>query len=165
MLVPILLNTLRDRSRIAGRRAGEGGSAGAPRRRSGPSSHRHRRLRTTGRHRGQWRTRNVGWWPGDGNGGKGAKGKTQWTVSPMSAGRRIASPFPPSVGRRLTIGRRRGRMARNSRDGRVFHVARQGEAFHALSRRFATISGFANPLPVSRRHLYALYFLINVKKT
>jgi len=50
--------------------------------------------------------------------------------------------------------------AQKGRDGRVFHVARQGEAFHALSRHYATTSGFANPLPVSRQHLYALYFLI-----
>ena len=50
--------------------------------------------------------------------------------------------------------------ARNSRDGRVFHVTRQAEAYHALSRRFTTTSGFVNPLPVLRRHLYALYFLI-----
>ena len=53
-----------------------------------------------------------------------------------------------------TVGHRKGR------DGRVFHVARQGEAFHVIFRRFATTSGFVNPLPVSRRHLYALYFLI-----
>ena len=44
--------------------------------------------------------------------------------------------------------------------GWVFHVARQGDAFHALFGRFAATSGSANQLPVSRRHLYALYFLI-----
>ena len=33
------------------------------------------------------------------------------------------------------------------------------EGLSRPSRRFATTSGFVNPLPVSRRHLYALYFL------
>jgi len=72
---------------------------------------------------------------------------------PHDAGPENRQPFP-SLRRAAIDG-----SARNSRDGRVFHVARQAEAYHALSRRFATTSGFVNPLPVSRRHLYALYFL------
>jgi len=59
---------------------------------------------------------------------------------------------PPPVGRRWTSGGRRGRIgAQNRRDGREFHT---------VSRRVATTSGFANLLPASRQHLYALYFLI-----
>jgi len=83
----------------------------------------------------------------------------RWTVSPRKPGRRIGSPFPPSraMGRSVDVA---DGWARNGRDGRVFHVARQGEAFQALSRRFATTSGFANPLSVSRRHLNTLYFFI-----
>jgi len=69
------------------------------------------------------------------------------TVSPRTPGRRIAHDVADG-------------WERNGRDGRVFYVTRQGEAFHSLSRHFATTSSFANPLPVSRRHLYALYFLI-----
>ena len=65
------------------------------------------------------------------------------TVSPRTPGRRIAHDVADG-------------WARNGRDGRVFHVARQGEAFHSLSRHFATTSSFANPLPVSRRHLYGI---------
>jgi len=79
--------------------------------------------------------------------GGGAKGRARLTVSPRTPGRRIAHDVEDG-------------WARNRRYGRVFHVARQGDAFHALFGRFATTSGFANPLPVSRRHLYALYFLI-----
>jgi len=41
---------------------------------------------------------------------KMATGGVRWTVSPRTTGRRIASPFPPTVGRRWTIGRRRGWM-------------------------------------------------------
>jgi len=81
------------------------------------------------------------------------------TVSPRTPGRRIASPFPPwgAKGRSVDVA---DGGAQNGRDGRVFHVARQGGAFQALSHRFASTSGFANPLPVSRRHLCALYLLI-----
>ena len=43
-----------------------------------------------------------------------AKGGARWTVSPMTPGRRIASPFPPSVGRRLTDGRETAAMAVSS---------------------------------------------------
>ena len=79
---------------------------------------------------------------------------------PHDAGPENRQPFPSL--RRAPI----DDLSMSQTDGRetaamaVFHVARQGEAFHALSRRFATTSGFVNPLPVSRRHLYALYFLI-----
>ena len=73
-------------------------------------------------------------------------------------GRRIASPFPTSGAKGRSVNVADG-WARNSPDSRVFHVARQGEAFHAVSRRFETTSGFANPLPVSGRHLNAFYFL------
>ena len=75
------------------------------------------------------------------------------------AGESPALSLPPSGADGRSVDVAYG-WARNGRDSRVFHVARHGKAFHALSRRFATTSGFANPLPVSRRHLYALYFLI-----
>ena len=143
-----------------GGRAGEGGSTGAPRRRSGPSSHPHSRLRTTGRHRGQWRARNTrgvsrGWLRGSGGDHRSAMGG-----QPQDAGPQIYQHFPSPLGADWRSVDVADRLARNGRDGRVFHVARLGEAFRALSRRFATTSGFANPLPVSCRHLYVLYFLI-----
>jgi len=75
------------------------------------------------------------------------------------AGESPALSLPPSGADGRSVDVADG-WARNGRDSRVFHVARHGKAFHALSRRFATTSGFANPLPVSRRHLYTLYFLI-----
>ena len=81
---------------------------------------------------------------------RNATSGTRLTIGPRMPGRRIANPLPPSVWR---IG------ARNGLDDRVFRVTSQG-AFHALSRSLATTSGFANPLPLLRQHLYALYFLI-----
>jgi len=126
----------------------QGAIGGGPRRRSGQSPHPHSRLRTIGRQRGCGSQETSG-------DGYGERDRCRMQ------GRRIASPFPTPVGRRWTsCGRRRRIGARNGRDGRVFNVAWQGEAFHAVSRRFATTSGFANPLPLSRQHLYALYFLI-----
>ena len=80
----------------------------------------------------------------------GAKGGALWTVSPMTPGRRIASPFHPSVGRRLTIGRHRGQMG-----------AKQPR-WPFLPRREAR-GGFSRPFPPFRnyfRFCNALYFLI-----
>ena len=78
-------------------------------------------------------------------------------VSSRTPGRRIASPFPPPSGtdeRSIDVAGEKWPRCR------VFHVAKQGEAFLAVSRRFATTSCFANPFPVSRQHLYALYSVI-----
>jgi len=136
---------------------GGGGIGRGPRRRSGRSSHPHSHLRMTGRHRGQWRDRNVrgvarGWL-----GGGGGDHRSAMDSKPQDAGPQIYQHFPsPSGADERSVDVTEG-LARN---GRVFHIARQGEAFYALSRRFATTSGFVNPLPVSRQHLYALYFLI-----
>ena len=150
---PVAVNTWRDRSRIAGGRAGEGGIGSGPptpfRAVFAPPQPPPDNRSTTRR----WLARNVGWWLGDGNSGGGQKAERDGR-SAHDAGPENRQPFP-SLHRAAIDG-----WARNSRDGRVFHVARQGEAYHALSRRFATTSGFVNPLPVSRRHLYALYFLI-----
>ena len=85
--------------------------------------------------------------------GGGAKGAARLTVSPRTLGRRMASPFPPPIQRRRRMGAKRPGWP-------GVPCRRQGEVFHALFRRFATTSGFANPLPVSRRHLYAVSFLI-----
>ena len=84
----------------------------------------------------------------------GGERRSAMDGKPHDAGPENRQPLP-SLRRAAIDG-----WARNSCDGRVFHVARQGKAYHALSRRFATTSGFVNPLSVSRRHLYALYFLI-----
>ena len=76
------------------------------------------------------------------------------------AGESPALSLPPSGADGRSVDVADG-WARNGRDSRVFHVARHGKAFHALSRRFATTSGFVNPLPVSCQHQYALYFLLD----
>ena len=92
----------------------------------------------------------------------GARTEKRNGRSAQDAGPKNRQPFPPpppsdADGRSVDVV---DKWAQKGRDGRVFHVMRQGEALHALSRRFATTSGFANPLPVSCRHLYTLYFLI-----
>ena len=85
---PMYTHTWRDRSRIAGGRSGEEGSAAAPRRRCGPSSHPHSRLQATGR---------------------GRERRSAIAGQPQDARPENRQPFPP-VGFQGTIGRRRGRM-------------------------------------------------------
>jgi len=118
---------------------GRGAISGGPRRRSGPSPHPHSRLLTIGRQRGDGSPETSGGGQGMATAGRGAKGGARWTVSPMTPGRRIASPFPPSVLRRFTIARRRGRMG-----------AKQPQ-WPCLPRREQR-GGFSRPFPPFRNY-------------